>query len=510
MAPTDQSDPASTDPSSYRVCCRRRRGPRRSRPGPKPRCARSWRRTARWPSPAIPLSRRPRCHPPRAARRVTHRCAGTAAEPEEPEPSAGAREENVPSGTPGVSASAPPGSRCTTRRARCFGIGLIMLDVAGPVGRGGGGGRGRDPAQRGALPLAGPGRRPGGLGDGAGRRDEGRLAGVALDHRPVRGGVHRVRLAGVDPPRGPGAGRAGLARVRPDRQGLRRPLPDPHQGRLLPALRRASGADRAGRQDRRVGRRQHRRHQPARGRGDARPADRAAVRRGAAHRAAAAGHLDAGRGAHRRAGGRGHHRGGPDRDRRAALGGRAARARRRPAAGGQRRPARRPRLGGRPADPGVPERDDQGDRDPASGAGRGPGGPAQAVRGRAGDRSGARGAPPTSAPGSACRCWRRARRWARCGSRSAGRGRSPKRSGSSSRRWPASASSRSSGPGFTSGSTPRPRRCSAACCPDQLPSVPGLVLAAMYRPVAKKMEIGGDWYDAFRLADRRLGWRSAT
>ena len=40
--------------------------------------------------------------------------------------------------------------------------------------------------------------------------------------------------------------------------------------------------------------------------------------------------------------------------------------------------------------------------------------------------------------------------------------------------------------------------------PDQLPSVPGLVLGAMYRP-AKKMEIGGDWYDAFRLADQRLG-----
>src|SRR5689334_18801221 len=39
--------------------------------------------------------------------------------------------------------------------------------------------------------------------------------------------------------------------------------------------------------------------------------------------------------------------------------------------------------------------------------------------------------------------------------------------------------------------------------PDQLPSVPGLVLTAMYRPVAKNMEIGGDWYDAFRLADQR-------
>jgi PAS domain S-box-containing protein len=40
--------------------------------------------------------------------------------------------------------------------------------------------------------------------------------------------------------------------------------------------------------------------------------------------------------------------------------------------------------------------------------------------------------------------------------------------------------------------------------PDQLPILPGLVLAASYRPVAKNMEIGGDWYDAFRLADQRL------
>ena len=40
--------------------------------------------------------------------------------------------------------------------------------------------------------------------------------------------------------------------------------------------------------------------------------------------------------------------------------------------------------------------------------------------------------------------------------------------------------------------------------PDVLPVLPGLVLAASYRPVAKNMEIGGDWYDAFRLADQRL------
>jgi len=40
--------------------------------------------------------------------------------------------------------------------------------------------------------------------------------------------------------------------------------------------------------------------------------------------------------------------------------------------------------------------------------------------------------------------------------------------------------------------------------PDQLPSVNGLVMAAKYLPVARNMEIGGDWYDAFWLADRRL------
>jgi PAS domain S-box-containing protein len=40
--------------------------------------------------------------------------------------------------------------------------------------------------------------------------------------------------------------------------------------------------------------------------------------------------------------------------------------------------------------------------------------------------------------------------------------------------------------------------------PDQLPSVEGLVMEARYLPVTRNMEIGGDWYDAFRLPDRRL------
>ena len=40
--------------------------------------------------------------------------------------------------------------------------------------------------------------------------------------------------------------------------------------------------------------------------------------------------------------------------------------------------------------------------------------------------------------------------------------------------------------------------------PDKLPLVPGLALDARYLPVTRNMEIGGDWYDVFRLPDRRL------
>ena len=71
----------------------------------------------------------------------------------------------------------------------------------------------------------------------------------------------------------------------------------------------------------------------------------------------------------------------------------------------------------------------------------------------------------TSGPGWACRCWPRAGRWARCASRSPGRRRSPRRTGSSWRRWPGSARWRWSGPRCSSASTAPPRRCSAACCP---------------------------------------------
>src|SRR5665811_1564489 len=33
---------------------------------------------------------------------------------------------------------------------------------------------------------------------------------------------------------------------------------------------------------------------------------------------------------------------------------------------------------------------------------------------------------------------------------------------------------------------------------------PGIVLEARYLPVTRNMEIGGDWYDAFRLPDGKL------
>jgi PAS domain S-box-containing protein len=40
--------------------------------------------------------------------------------------------------------------------------------------------------------------------------------------------------------------------------------------------------------------------------------------------------------------------------------------------------------------------------------------------------------------------------------------------------------------------------------PDVLPTVPGIILEAKYLPVTRNMEIGGDWYDAFRLPDGKL------
>ncbi len=43
-----------------------------------------------------------------------------------------------------------------------------------------------------------------------------------------------------------------------------------------------------------------------------------------------------------------------------------------------------------------------------------------------------------------------------------------------------------------------------AFLPTELPEVPGIVLSAAYTPGSLETEIGGDWYDAFRLPDGRL------
>jgi serine phosphatase RsbU (regulator of sigma subunit) len=40
--------------------------------------------------------------------------------------------------------------------------------------------------------------------------------------------------------------------------------------------------------------------------------------------------------------------------------------------------------------------------------------------------------------------------------------------------------------------------------PDELPMVPGLLLDARYLPVTRNMDIGGDWYDVFRLPEGRM------
>ncbi|MGK2930943.1 MAG: PP2C family protein-serine/threonine phosphatase [Acidimicrobiales bacterium] len=43
-----------------------------------------------------------------------------------------------------------------------------------------------------------------------------------------------------------------------------------------------------------------------------------------------------------------------------------------------------------------------------------------------------------------------------------------------------------------------------AALPDELPSVDGLTIAARYRPATQRATVGGDWYDALVLDDRRL------
>ncbi len=44
-----------------------------------------------------------------------------------------------------------------------------------------------------------------------------------------------------------------------------------------------------------------------------------------------------------------------------------------------------------------------------------------------------------------------------------------------------------------------------ALLPQQLPALPGVRLDTAYTPAADGTEIGGDWYDVFRISDRRIG-----
>src|SRR6202044_1568820 len=44
-----------------------------------------------------------------------------------------------------------------------------------------------------------------------------------------------------------------------------------------------------------------------------------------------------------------------------------------------------------------------------------------------------------------------------------------------------------------------------ALLPDALPQIPGLDLAVRYLPATEGATVGGDWYDAFPLADGRVG-----
>lgn len=45
----------------------------------------------------------------------------------------------------------------------------------------------------------------------------------------------------------------------------------------------------------------------------------------------------------------------------------------------------------------------------------------------------------------------------------------------------------------------------SAQLPRQLPAVAGFKLSALYRPAGQDSRVGGDWYDAFRLPDGRIG-----
>ena len=100
--------------------------------------------------------------------------------------------------------------------------------------------RGADPAQGGAVPLAGRGQLPDRLGHHARGRGQRRRAGVAGHHRPVAGGVPGRRVAGGRPRGGPGQGRGRVAPVPGRRPHLLDQLPGAYPARAPSASTRSA------------------------------------------------------------------------------------------------------------------------------------------------------------------------------------------------------------------------------------------------------------------------------
>ena len=185
-------------------------------------------------------------------------------------------------------------------------------------------------------------------------------------------------------------------------------------------------------------------------------------------------------------------------------GGRDARPRAAPAADGQRRAGcRTPRRAERRYPAGYAERDDGGHPGPPAAADREPGQHA-AGSSRARRTSTCSCSTPTSGPGWACRCCRRA---APLGALRFSFTR-PRKITEEERVFLealagqcALAMERAS---LFEREHTTAETLQRSLLPDQLPTVPGIILEARYLPVTRNMEIGGDWYDAFRLPDGKL------
>ena len=159
------------------------------------------------------------------------------------------------------------------------------------------------------------------------------------------------------------------------------------------------------------------------------------------------------------------------------------------------------------ADPGHAERDDARDRDAAPGAHRRSRGAAQAVRaqpggGRPGRRRGSTATLATSRPGSGCRCSRRACRSARCASRSAGRAPILEEERVFLEALAGQCALAVERAEMYEKEHTAAVTLQRSLLPGELPDVPGLALDARYLP--RSTDVGGDWYDVFRLPDRRL------